>query len=351
LKILSVIGARPQFVKAAVVSKAISTFPTLHEVIVHTGQHYDLRMSDIFFNQLALPIPKYQLAHGNLENQTMIARILEDISKIIQIEKPDFVLTYGDTNSTAAAALAAAYSHIPLAHIEAGLRSYNPIMLEETNRILTDRLSQVLFCPTQKAISNLISEGFDKMPHKTILQTGDVMFDLCLLIQKKHVKSSKKGKKHWLCTIHRAENTDHPERLEKIIEALNQLNDKQEILMIGHPRTLKCLNSIALKPTFNIIDPQGYLETQQLIATAEAVITDSGGLQKEAFFHKKPCIVLRPETEWTELVAANCTALATPDAEEIEEKILRMKQHTAYPLGLFGNGDAGLQIASYFSNL
>jgi UDP-GlcNAc3NAcA epimerase len=348
-KILTIIGARPQFVKASIVSKAIGTFPKLNEVIIHTGQHYDASMSAVFFKQLHLPSPKYQLSHGNLAPETMVSRILEDVSKIIKIEKPDYVLTYGDTNSTAAAALAAAYTHTPLAHIEAGLRSYNARMLEETNRILTDRLSQVLFCPTQQALEHLKSEGFETLPNKTLLQTGDVMYDLSLFIRQFLSKKKKNNKKYVLCTIHRAENTDDPTRLEAIIKTLNQLDKLHRILMVGHPRTIKCIENISTKPTFEIRPPQGFIEMQQLLQDCEAVVTDSGGLQKEAFFYEKPCIVLRSETEWTELVEADCTMLAAPNVTEILEKLEKMTQRSVpFPKGFFGNGDATMKIAEYF---
>jgi UDP-GlcNAc3NAcA epimerase len=351
-KILSVIGARPQFVKASILSKSFAKFPNLVEIVVHTGQHYDANMSALFFQQLQITPPKYQLAHGNLAPEIMVSRILEDISKIIQTEKPDFVLVYGDTNSTAAAALAAAYTHTPLAHVEAGLRSYNAQMLEETNRILTDRLSQVLFCPTRQAMDNLKSEGFDSMSNKILLQTGDVMYDLSLLIRQSLVKNKQNSPKYHLCTIHRAENTDEAIRLEAIIKTLNQLDKQQQVLMIGHPRTLKCIQNIGTKPNFKILEPQGFIEMQQLLLNCDSVITDSGGLQKEAFFYEKPCIVLRPETEWTELMAEDCTMLAEPNAVEILEKIKKMQGRTApFPKGIFGNGDAAMQIAEFFARV
>jgi UDP-GlcNAc3NAcA epimerase len=352
LKILTVLGARPQFIKAAVVSQSFSEFPSLKEVIVHTGQHYDSNMSDIFFQQLHIPNPSYHFGHGNLAPQTMIARAFEDISKAITIEKPDFVLAYGDTNATAAAALAAAYTHTPLAHVEAGLRSRNLKMLEETNRILTDRLSNVLFCPTEIAVSNLKSEGFEEMPNKKILKSGDVMYDLSLIVQTQIKKMPKPTKKNYLlCTIHRAENTDFPKRLEAIIKSLNKINETQPVIMVGHPRTLLCLKTLKTSANFKIIEPLGFTEMQFLLANSTAVITDSGGLQKEAFFHQKPCVVLRPETEWTELISLKCAALAEPDAQDIFNKLEFINNYKSFSEGIFGNGDAGFQIAKYFSSL
>jgi UDP-GlcNAc3NAcA epimerase len=352
LKILTVLGARPQFIKAAVVSQSFNEFPTLKEVIVHTGQHYDFNMSDVFFQQLHIPTPKYHFTHGNLAPETMVARALEDISKTIGIEKPDFVLAYGDTNATAAAALAAAYNRTPLAHIEAGLRSYNAVMLEETNRILTDRLSDVLFCPTKNAVQNLEKEGFGLMPNKKILQTGDVMYDLSLIVQNQIKKfPAPPFRNYLLCTIHRAENTDAPTRLEAIIKTLNEIDKSQKVIMVGHPRTLQCLSKITTKPTFLILEPQGFTDMQFLLAFCEGVITDSGGLQKESFFHQKPCIILRTETEWTEIITLKCAALAEPNAQDILKKLASIKSNSSFPKGVFGKGDASFQIAQYFSSL
>lgn len=320
MKILTILGARPQFIKAATVSRAIKEFNAaerslMHEVIVHTGQHYDANMSDVFFEEMDIPKPQYSLGCGGLEHGAMTGRMLERIEEILEKEKPDSVLVYGDTNSTLAGALAASKMHIQVAHVEAGLRSFNMAMPEEINRILTDRVSNYLFCPTETAVKNLEQEGF---PYHTankrkqcIFNAGDVMYDATLFYAEKarELVSLEKWdldeKDYVLCTVHRAENTDDPYRLESIFKALNTINKTLPVILPLHPRTKKIVTQSSfsdLLSTLKIVDPVSYIETQRLEMGAKLILTDSGGMQKEAFFHKVPCITLRDETEWTETV-------------------------------------------------
>jgi UDP-GlcNAc3NAcA epimerase len=320
LKIVTILGARPQFIKAATVSRAIREHNakgcySIKEIIVHTGQHYHANMSDVFFEEMDIPRPDYRLECGGLGHGAMTGRMLEKIEEILEKEKPEWALIYGDTNSTLAGALAASKLHIPVAHVEAGLRSFNMRMPEEVNRILTDRISNYLFCPTDTATLNLQKEGY---PFKTPINTeqeisnvGDVMYDATLFYQKKakdtvNLKKWGIGEKCYaLCTIHRAENTDDLDRLQSIFKALNIVNKTLPIILPLHPRTKKIISesSFADFLTFlNVIDPISYIETQRLEMSAKIILTDSGGMQKEAFFHKVPCITLRDETEWVETV-------------------------------------------------
>ena len=337
MKILTILGARPQFIKAATVSRAITKYQTsgnkeIEEIIVHTGQHYDANMSDIFFEEMDIPRPKYRLGFGNLMHGAMTGGMLEKCEELILKEKPSLVLVYGDTNSTLAGALAASKMHIPVAHVEAGLRSYNMAMPEEINRVLTDRVSNYLFCPTDTAIENLKKEGF---PHATptmdvqnIFQVGDVMYDATLFYREK--AKERISLKTWnlyegnfaLCTIHRAENTDESSRLNSIFQALHQINKKIPVIIPMHPRTQKIIEKSSfsnLLTNLKIVEPLSYLETQRLEMSAHCVITDSGGMQKEAFFHKVPCITLRDETEWVETVISGWNTLVGASKEKIIE--------------------------------
>jgi len=343
MKILTILGARPQFVKAGTVSREIAKHNDINEVIVHTGQHYDTNMSDIFFEEMQIPKPNYFLGIGGKTHGAMTGQMMEKIEEVALKEKPDWVLVYGDTNSTLAGALVATKLHIKLVHIEAGLRSFNMKMPEEINRILTDRVSNILFCPTKTAVDNLKNEGFDRFDCK-VVHSGDVMYDGALFYKKLAKKPPYKINDNFiLCTIHRAENTDNENRLKSIFEALNEIGEEREVILPLHPRTKKIVQALDIDTqNLTIIEPVGYLEMVWLIDNSALVMTDSGGLQKEAYFFQKPCITLRDETEWVELVEHGFNILVGADREKIMETY---KNHTSLftlhsSLNLYGNGDA-----------
>lgn len=351
MKIVTVIGARPQFIKAATVSRVFAEHHEFTEVIVHTGQHYDSNMSDVFFNELEIPRPKYNLGIGSGPHGLMTGRQLEAIESVLLDEKPDYVLVYGDTNSTFAGALAAAKLHIPVAHVEAGLRSFNKLMPEEINRILTDHSSEVLFAPTETAMQNLNHEG---LGDKSIL-IGDVMLDASLFYRERARRPSdlpesiSNHSKFVLATVHRAETTDNKARLSEVIEGL--ANSKLPVVLPLHPRTKARMSDfdMALPENIFIIPPVSYLEMVWLEINCALVATDSGGVQKEAFFFEKPCVTLRNETEWVELVTAGWNVLAGTDAGLIAEAIqgaVKPKERVA----LYGDGKAAEKIVSYFIN-
>ena len=349
MKILSVLGARPQFIKAAAVSREIKNAKGLNEVIVHTGQHFDKNMSDIFFDEMEIPKPNYMLNINSLSHGAMTGKMLIEIEKTIIKERPDIVLVYGDTNSTIAGALSAKKLHIKVAHVEAGLRSYNLKMPEEVNRILTDRISDILFCPTDVAINNLKDEGF-KQNIYNIVKNGDVMQDAAIYYSKTSAERSEIIKKlnlsdYILCTIHRAENTDDPNRMLNIVKALNDINKDIEIVLPLHPRTKKTIEKLDLDLKVKIIDPVGYFDMIELIKHSSLVITDSGGLQKEAFFFKRHCVTLRDETEWTELIDNGYNILAGSNQEIIKNNITRMlSKESDFTLNLYGEGKASKAI-------
>ncbi len=348
--VLTVIGARPQFIKAAAVSRVLRS-EGINEIIVHTGQHFDINMSEIFFKEMDIPEPVYNLDIHSLSHGAMTGRMLEEIEKILLQEKPDVVLVYGDTNSTLAGALAAQKLHIPIAHVEAGLRSFNLNMPEEANRILTDRISSFLFCPTDKAVENLKNEGFERFPC-SIFKSGDVMQDAALFYEKISNQKSTiisdlnlKDSRFILCTLHRQENTDDLNRLKNIIEAYNDLSEEYKVILPIHPRTQKILNDLNIKLSFEIIDPVGYFDMIQLIKHSEFIITDSGGLQKEAFFFKKYCITTRDETEWVELVENGFNAIVGADKEKILTEAKNIQDKNAdFRMNLYGNGEASENI-------
>lgn len=349
MKILTVIGARPQFVKAAVLSRIIDNRDGVEEILVHTGQHYDANMSDIFFEEMEIPLPKYNLDVNSLGHGAMTGRMLEKIEEVLNVEKPDVLLVYGDTNSTLAGALAAKKMHIPVAHVEAGLRSFNMQMPEEINRILTDRISDFLFCPTQAAIDNLKAEGFDNFENQYFL-SGDVMQDAALFYKNKANLNSQVlhnigDGPFVLCTIHRQENTDHPERLSSIINALNTINESTKVVMTVHPRTKKIMENSGLNIRFTCIDPVGYLDMILLLQKCQLVMTDSGGLQKEAYFFHKPCITLRDQTEWVELVENGFNRVVGVDSIKIQEAFAYFTSaQLNFEKELYGGGTAGEQI-------
>ncbi|MDR0602792.1 MAG: UDP-N-acetylglucosamine 2-epimerase (non-hydrolyzing) [Bacteroidales bacterium] len=329
MKIITIIGARPQFIKAAMVSKAIIQHKDagIEEYILHTGQHYDANMSDVFFRQLDIPKPTWQLQCGQESHAAMTARILVETEKVLCTNNPDYVLVYGDTNSTLAGALAAVKLHIPVVHVEAGLRSFNKYMPEEINRILTDRISTLLFCPTSTAVNNLHREGIVE----GIYHVGDVMYDAAIVFGKIASQYSSilsslnlKSKGFYLCTIHRAENTDNRERITSIIKALTDIaTANYPVILPLHPRTRTCvekynlLPEIAFNPFIRLIEPIGYLDMIMLEKEAAVILTDSGGVQKEACFYQTPCITLRNETEWTETVNCGWNQLAGYRTENI----------------------------------
>ena len=346
MKILTILGARPQFIKAGSVSREIAKHDKIEEVIVHTGQHYDANMSDIFFDEMKIPKPNYFLGIGGKSHGAMTGQMIEKIEEVVVKEKPDWVMVYGDTNSTLAGAIVASKLHIKLAHIEAGLRSFNMKMPEEVNRILTDRVSNVLFCPTDTAIENLKNEGYENIDIE-IVKSGDVMQDGAMFYKSLAVKPSFDIKDNYiLSTIHRAENTDDLDRLTAIISALNEVNKEKQVILPLHPRTKKILETNNIKVEFTVIDPIGYLEMVWLIDNCDLVMTDSGGLQKEAFFFEKSCITLRDETEWVELVENKFNVLVGADKEKILD-VYRNRENifsNEYSVDLYGGGMASGNI-------
>jgi len=350
-KILTVIGARPQFVKAAVLSRAWRGLENAEEVLLHTGQHFDQGMSDIFFEEMEIPLPKYNLGIHSVNQGAMTGRMMEGIEQIILDEKPDIVLLYGDTNSTLAGALAAQKLHVKVAHVEAGLRSYNMRMPEEINRILTDRVSDLLFCPTDTAIGNLKKEGYDQFPGE-IVKSGDVMLDAAMYYaDKSAVKSTvmeKIGAEPFvLATLHRAENTDDPQRLKAIVDALHTIHEKCRIVLPLHPRTKGALERAGLSLDVTILPPVGYFDMIELLKNCALVMTDSGGLQKEAFFFKKLCITMRDQTEWVELIEHGFNTLVGADGEQIIAAFEQYRgQSTTFDKDLYGDGKAGQLIAN-----
>lgn len=355
-KILTVVGARPQFVKASVVSRALQHSDRLREVLVHTGQHFDSNMSDIFFSELDVPTPAYNLGISGGSHGAMTGQMLAAIERVLHVERPDAVLVYGDTNSTLAGALAAVKLHIPVAHVEAGLRSFNMRMPEEVNRILTDRISSWLFTPTTAAVDNLSREGF---PASRIIPSGDVMLDMARIAADKAGPGDRlfeslqvKPKEYFLATVHRAENTDDSARLRTIVEALGQLSKRATVVWPVHPRTrgvlaVSALAEVLTSANVRLIDPVGYLDMVRLERGASVIITDSGGVQKEAYFFKVPCVTLRDETEWIELVEAGWNQLVSPaDADGIVSAVIASEHTQGQPLDLYGDGHAGNRIAS-----
>lgn len=354
-KILTILGARPQFIKASVVSHALAQSDQLREVLVHTGQHFDANMSDVFFTELGMPRPAYALdIHGGMHG-AMTGRMLAEVEKVLLIEKPEAVLVYGDTNSTLAGALAAAKLHIPVAHVEAGLRSFNMAMPEEINRILTDRISRWLFTPTAAAADHLQREGFAAAQ---IIPVGDVMYDVALhhgaRVQDDGGLLGRLGlkpKNYVLATIHRAENTDHPQRLAAIVDALMTIAQTLPVVWPLHPRTRAVLQQAgqfdALAQCVRLIDPVGYIDMVQLEKYAALIATDSGGVQKEAFFYEVPCVTLRDETEWVELVAAGWNRLASPgSAISLVQSIKAALGSRGQPVKPYGGGDAAQKIVT-----
>ncbi|MDO5316067.1 MAG: UDP-N-acetyl glucosamine 2-epimerase [bacterium] len=379
MKLVTIIGARPQIIKAAALSRAIKNHfsDRIQEVIVHTGQHYDDNMSQVFFDELQIPRPDYNLHVGSASHGVQTARMTEGIEALLIKEQPDFIVLYGDTNSTLAGAVAAAKIHVPIVHIEAGLRSFNKSMPEEINRIVCDHCSTLLFTPTKAGLENLKREGFSideggvstlrqaqgsttavpTIDNPKVYHCGDIMYDNSLhfaniaeektdIIQRLELV----GKPFILSTIHRDSNTDHPERLGAIFDALIELSKENQIVLPLHPRTAKLLKTnlsnekqtlVFSSPNIKLIPPVSFLEMIALERHAQLVMTDSGGVQKEAYFFKKPCIILRPETEWVEIVQTGNATLADADGSRIMNAWQYFKNNppTAFP-EIFGDGHA-----------
>lgn len=349
MRILTIVGARPQFVKAAVVSRAILLRGGIEERIVHTGQHFDANMSEIFFEEMSIPLPKYNLNINSVSHGKMTGRMLEKLEDLMIADAPDLVLVYGDTNSTLAGALAAAKLHIPVAHVEAGLRSFNMKMPEEVNRVLTDRVSRWLFCPTVQAEKNLRDEGYDNLG-AIIYNSGDVMLDAARYYEKslddRPSNLRLPDEKYILATLHREENVSDPVRLKALIDALNAVHESvAPVVMPIHPGSARRIASGNLSVKFKMIDPVGYFDMIRLIKRSRMVVTDSGGLQKEAFFFGKYCVTMRDETEWIELVENNVNYLVGANTERLIDAVRSVGART-FPqgLGLYGDGRAGEKI-------
>lgn len=348
MKILTVLGARPQFIKAAAFSRAVALNTKIEEIIVHTGQHYDANMSDIFFEEMDIPKPKYILQTGGKSHGAMTGQQLEKIEEILLIEKPDIVLVYGDTNSTLAGALAAVKLHIPVAHVESGLRSFNKKMPEEINRILTDQISDYLFVPSLNAKQNLLNEGVSE---EKIHVVGDIMYDVALYYKEKMIKpewfDGLKISKFILCTIHRAENTDDIDKLTNIINGLGLSN--KDIILPLHPRTVKKIKeyNLLISNNIHIVEPVGYLEMVWLESNSDLIVTDSGGVQKEAYFHGKYCVTLREETEWTELVNEKYNKLVGSNSALINSALQNIPMNKILNNNIYGKGNTADLIIEF----
>jgi UDP-GlcNAc3NAcA epimerase len=373
MKIVTVVGARPQFIKAAAIRRAIQkineraqTRPyekrRIQEILVHTGQHYDYMMDKVFFEELELPKPDYHLGVGSGSHARQTGMMLERIEAVLQKEKPNVVMVYGDTNSTLAGALAAAKLKIPVAHVEAGLRSYNSAMPEEINRLLTDHLSTLLFCPTEQAVRNLLKEGIKDERTRIVKKVGDVMYDSVLYYSKLAEKKAtilrdlnlitndqSPVTSYYLATLHRAENTDDAKKLKSIFRALDEIGKKTPVVLPLHPRTKKRIKVYHLFSEFKnikFIEPVSYLDMLKLGKNAKAILTDSGGVQKEAYWFGVPCLTLREETEWVETIKSGWNVLAGTSVERIMEEVSHAEGRRRYLKGnrIFGDGKASQKI-------
>lgn len=352
MKIVTVVGARPQFIKAAAISRAIRSRgdPALTEVLVHTGQHHDEKMSDVFFEELGIGAPKVNLAIAGGSHGAMTGRMLEALERVLVDEAPDMVLVYGDTNSTLAAALAASKLHMPIAHVEAGLRSFNMRMPEEVNRIVADRLSTLLLCPTDAAVENLAREGVTAGVHKV----GDVMYDVALhfaaLAEARSALLDRLGLRprcYVLATCHRAENTDDRARLEGVVRGLAAVAATRPVVLPLHPRTRGKLREFGLESALagvTLVEPVSYLDMVTLEKNAEVIVTDSGGVQKEAFFYRVPCVTARDETEWVETVASGWNTLVGADPQRLAEAVAGHAGRARTDVQPYGAGDAAERI-------
>jgi len=371
MKIVTIVGARPQFIKAAAVRRALCAFnqslkarsrKQIREILVHTGQHYDYLMDRVFFEELKLPRPDYHLGAGSGSHAVQTAKMLEGVERVLEKERPEITLVYGDTNSTLAGALAAAKLSIPVAHVEAGLRSYRPSMPEEINRLVADHLAWVLFCPTAQAVRNLSKEGIRNSDKTVVENVGDVMYDSILYYSKLAEKKSAILKNlnlltpdasrltnYYLATLHRAENTDDPKRLKSILGGLVEIARDLPVVLPMHPRTKKMIGVHRLLKEvkgIKLIDPVSYFDMIKLEKHAMMILTDSGGVQKEAYWFGVPCITLRDETEWGETIRSGWNMLAGTESHQIVKAVKRQKSRRclAGKTGLFGDGKAGEKI-------
>jgi UDP-N-acetylglucosamine 2-epimerase len=352
MKIVTIVGARPQFIKAAPVSQAWRAAGH-HEILVHTGQHYDYGMSKIFFEELNIAEPDVNLEIGSGSHGWQTGQMLIRVEQVLLTEKPDRVLVYGDTNSTLAGALAACKLHMPIAHVEAGLRSFNRAMPEEHNRVLTDHCADLLFCPTQTAVDNLTHEGINQGVHRV----GDTMYDAVLQFAEVARQRSTilqdleiEPKEYLLATVHRPHNTDAPENLQAILAAFGELGET--VIFPAHPRTRKMLEIFKLNSkieNLKLIEPVGYLDMLMLEQNARLILTDSGGMQKEAYFFAVPCVTLRPETEWVETVEAGWNVVVGADMARIIQAVRSFMIPSGVHPGLYGDGHAAGQIVQTLS--
>ncbi len=349
MKIMTVLGARPQFIKAAAFSRQIKSSPNVSEILVHTGQHFDANMSDVFFKEMSIPEPNYRLETGGLNHGAMTGKMLMELEPLVLKEKPDVMMVYGDTNSTLAGALVAAKLHIPVAHVEAGLRSFNRHMPEEINRILTDHVSDWLFCPTETAVQNLKHDGVEE---NKIHQVGDIMFDAALFY-KEHLRPSPETHSFCaqhsdfvLCTIHRAENTDDPQKLQSIFSALQKISQNKKVLLPLHPRTRNKLKDHGIASDgIHIVEPLPYGDILYLLSKASLVMTDSGGMQKEAYFFSQPCITLREQTEWVETLEGGANQLVGSSKEKIVTAYNNAASNkVSFKKHLYGDGQTAQKI-------
>jgi UDP-GlcNAc3NAcA epimerase len=359
MKIVTVVGARPQFVKAAVLSRAIKSHPNIQDIIVHTGQHFDANMSDVFFEEMEIPRPNYFLGINGLGHGAMTGRMLEEIEKLLLVEKPDYVVVYGDTNSTLAAVLAAKKLGISPIHIEAGVRNFDEYMPEEINRYLVDRMAEMNFCCSGLCVDNLEKEGYKSgMMNTEIYNYGDVMYDAALYYEKRSDATSTiistlglTGKDYVACTVHRANNTDDPKILSGIVSALNTINEQIPVVLPLHPRTRAKMNDYGLKANFTIIDPVGYFDMLQLVKHAKYVITDSGGVVREAYFLGKPSLQLLDKPVWPELMEHGYCINTLPEEKLIIEGFAKLDgTNKDFSTRLFGDGNAGEKILNEIIN-
>jgi UDP-GlcNAc3NAcA epimerase len=349
-KILTVIGARPQFIKAATISRVIKEqyADRLQEVIVHTGQHYDANMSDIFFQEMQIPAPTHSLSVGGKSHGAMTGQMLVEIEQLLEKEKPDIVLVYGDTNSTMAGAMAATKLHIPVAHVEAGMRAFNKRIPEEVNRVVTDHISTYFFCTTDEPANNLKAEGLTENIHIV----GDVMYDAVLFYQKIMQPSDlvkNLGKDFYLGTIHRQENTDDERNLREIFAAMTELAKDKQVVLPLHPRTRKFIDNygIEVPSGIKLLPPVGYFDMLYLLQNCALVLTDSGGLQKEAYYFNKPAVIMRDQTEWTDLVEKGVAKLTGADKTRILTAVNDLQDIKDFPKNLYGDGKAAEKVVAF----
>jgi UDP-GlcNAc3NAcA epimerase len=353
-KLVTIVGARPQFIKAAVISRLIrNEYSLIDEVMIHTGQHFDENMSDIFFEELEIGKPKYALNINNSPHGEMIGRMIIEIEQILLKEKPHCVIVYGDTNSTLAGAIAAKKLNIPLSHIEAGVRNYDEKMPEESNRYLVDRMAEMNFCCTDLGYSNLIEEGYNSAKlNKEVSVVGDLMYDAAKYVNKKDTNISKtceyilkEYSEYVLVTIHRASNTDEKDVLEAIIADLNSININIKVVMLTHPRTRAKLKEFNINADFELFEPLGYFDVIQLIKRASMVITDSGGLTREAYFFETKSLCIMSDPVWPELVDIGVCINVVPSKGLIFDEFSKFSTiDVPWTIGLFGDGDAGKKI-------